>query len=100
MADFKRRRGESASAWCARLGDENMASLSPRQLDELTLHRVLAAQALRREVRGRLRKTAVPADGADGPESEDLRSCKQAVRALSAADRQRLMDWVETSFVE
>ncbi len=101
MPDFKRRRGESAAAWCTRLGAVDMAALSPRQLEELTLRRVLAGQALQREVRSRLRKAAAPPDEADdAPESEALRRCKEAVRALSAEDRRQLLRWVEAFFVE
>ena len=101
MGDFKRRRGESASGWYARLGDVNMADLSPLQLDELTLRRVLAVRALRREGRSRLRRQAALADEANGgPKSADLRRCMEVVRALSAEDRRRLVRWVETTLDE
>ncbi len=98
MPDFKRRRGESAKAWSARLGKVNRTILSARQLDELTLHRVQAGRALRREARGRRKAASLAEEAGDGLDSETLRRCKEAVRALSVEDRRRLLRWVETTF--
>jgi hypothetical protein len=98
MADFKRRRGESASQWCARLGATNMSALTPHQLEELTLRRVLADQAARRE--NRRRRAGAEANDSNGHESEELCRCKDLARALSLDDRRRLMQWVETNLAE
>ena len=64
------------------------------------MRRVLAGRTLQRKVRGRLRKAAaLTNEGDDGPESDALRRCKEAVRALSAEDRRQLVQWI-ASLVE
>jgi len=97
MSEFKKQRGESAAAWCARLSEIEMAGLSPRQVEELTLRRVIAGRALRREARGR-EQPSVGANG--GPDSHELRRCKEAVQALSDEDRRRLIKWLDTPSLE
>jgi hypothetical protein len=98
MADFKRRRRESASEWCTRLSATDMSALTPDQLEELTLRRVLADQAARRE--NRRRRAAADAQGANGHESEALRRCKDLARTLSPDDRRRLMEWAAANLPE
>ena len=96
MSEFKRRRGETTAAWCARLGAVDMAPLSAAQLDDLTLRRVLAAQTVRREVR-RQHAAADELHG-NGAESKALRRCKTAVHALSDDERRLLRQWLDAAF--
>ena len=100
MSEFKRRRGEPASAWCARLGGLDMEALSAHQVEELTLRRVLAGRAARRETRDRLRQSAACGLVTNGSESADVRRCKEIIQALSDEDRRQLMRWLEESFPE
>ncbi len=99
MSEFKRRRGESASAWCVRLGAVDMAALSPAQVDDLTLRRVLAGRALQREARRR-RKHAPDGTDGDGLETKAFRRCLAAVLALSAEERRRLKQWLDATFTD
>jgi hypothetical protein len=92
MPDFKKRRRESVSAWFARLSTVDMAALNPGELDDLTLRRVLATQAVRRELR---RRGGRNRSNGDAEDSADLRQCKEQFRALSSDDRRRLMQWAE-----
>ena len=88
MPSFRRNRRETASAWAARLSRVDPSALTPEQLEELTLRRLLAERALKREKGGR-----VPIE--DAPESEELRRCKECVRALASEDRRRLLEWAD-----
>jgi hypothetical protein len=92
MTGFRRRKGETAGEWAARLNRVDASTLSPRRLEDLTLCRVLAGRALRRESAAR--------GGRDGhaagepPQSKDLLRCIEAARALSPDDRRRLIQWL------
>jgi hypothetical protein len=96
MPEFKRRRGETASAWHARLTAVDMSRLTGKQLDELTFSRLQAAQAKRRQAR----RQAQGRNGGADSDSVDLLRCKDAVQALSQDDRRRLVQWIEKHLPE
>lgn len=89
MAEYNRRRKETAGDWLARLTAVDASTLTPAQLDELTLRRLQAERATRR-ARG--------PSAACGPAANGLARCMEHARKLSAKDRRRLLDWLQNDF--
>jgi hypothetical protein len=89
MMGFRRRKGETAGEWAARLNRVDASTLSPRRLEDLTLCRVLAGRALRRENAAHGGRAA-----GEPPHSRNLLRCMEAARALSPDDRRRLIQWL------
>ena len=97
MSRFSRRKAESAADWAARLGGEDAVRLTPDQVTELTLRRLLAERAAKR---GRAAPSAAPAGDGETGGGEDLRRCKNAVRALSPEDRRELARWLASGLMD
>jgi hypothetical protein len=99
MPKFRRRSGETAAEWYDRLSRVDAAALKPRQLDDLTLRRIEAERARRRE-------GAAPAAGGPAPPvaaaapPDAFQQCKEAVRALSPEDRLRLIWWLQSGMAD
>jgi len=89
MADFKRRDGESASAWGRRLRYADGSALTGAQQDDLHVQRGLAADAVECEERDRREQERAAA------ESPALRGLKAAVRGLTPTDRLALLRWLQ-----
>jgi hypothetical protein len=94
MADFKRRDGESASAWWRRLRYADGSALTGAQQDDLHVQRGLAADAVECEERDR-REQERAALGLAAAESPTLRGLKAAVRGLTPTDRLALLRWLQ-----
>jgi hypothetical protein len=99
MPNFKRRPGESASEWRRRLRTIDAFGLTRRQLNDLTAYGIEAAFAERREGATSTTPVAETKEGtsasADREGRDPLETCKQAVRALSPADRLHLIWWLQ-----
>lgn len=91
MSKFSRRRAESADEWLARLAREDAGPLTPDEVTELTLRRLLAERAVKR---GRASPRGNPSTAGGEAGSGDLQRCKDAVRALSPEDRRELAQWL------
>jgi hypothetical protein len=88
MPDFRRRDGESALAWAGRLRFADVFALTAGEQDDLHAQRGLAAAAVEAEEEQQAALARAAA------ESEALRACKTAVRAMTPADRLALLHWL------
>jgi hypothetical protein len=96
MADFRRRDGESASAWVSRLHYADGSALTGAQQDDLHAQRGLAADAAEGEERDRREQEQERAAlGRAAAESAALRGLKAAARGLTPADRLALLRWLQ-----